>query len=267
MRAYVHGYSEREKARLHDQAETLTALLHGDTFYPAGSRVLEPGCGVAAQTLILAKNSPEARITSIDIDQDSIDRARCLIAKENITNVDFQRADIFNLPFDKETFDHIFVCFTLEHLQHPATALHCVRKVLKKGGSLTVIEGDHGSTYFHPDSVEAQKTVLCLVRIQADMGGNALIGRQLYPLIKSARFEKVSVSPRMVYVDSSKPALVEGFTKNTFIAMVEAVKEKALRSDMIKKKTWNKGIKDLYRTMEVDGTFCYTFFKGQGIKA
>ena len=58
---YVHGYSNREGARLLDQASTLAELLHGDTRYPAGSSVLEAGCGVGAQTVILARNSPEAR--------------------------------------------------------------------------------------------------------------------------------------------------------------------------------------------------------------
>ena len=44
--AYVHGYTPRETARLLDQAATLTGLLHAGTSYPAGSRVLEIGCGV-----------------------------------------------------------------------------------------------------------------------------------------------------------------------------------------------------------------------------
>jgi ubiquinone/menaquinone biosynthesis C-methylase UbiE len=60
--AYVHGYSARENLRLSDQATTLGSLLHHDTLYPAGSRVLECGCGVGAQTVFLAKSSPEARI-------------------------------------------------------------------------------------------------------------------------------------------------------------------------------------------------------------
>jgi ubiquinone/menaquinone biosynthesis C-methylase UbiE len=267
MRDYVHGYSERERVRLQDQAETLTELLHHDTLYPQDSQVLEAGCGVGAQTVILAKKSPSAHFTSIDISQDSIDSARRLIAKEKIANVAFQVADIFNLPFDKESFDHVFVCFTLEHIQNPEKALACLRMFLKKGGSLTVIEGDHGSTYFHPHSIEAMQSVQCLVDIQTGMGGNSLIGRQLYPLMKSAAFTDVTVSPRMVYVDSSKPGLVEGFTKNTFIAMVEAVKKQALESNMIDEETWKKGIRELYRTTETDGTFCYAFFKGTGIKA
>jgi hypothetical protein len=54
-RAYVHGHDRRENARLRDQAETLVDLLHADTTYPAGSRVLEAGCGVGAQTLTLTE--------------------------------------------------------------------------------------------------------------------------------------------------------------------------------------------------------------------
>ena len=63
--AYVHGYDPRESERLHDQAGTLVELLQGDTAYPAGSTVLEAGCGVGAQTVTLAANSPAAAITSI----------------------------------------------------------------------------------------------------------------------------------------------------------------------------------------------------------
>jgi len=57
-KSYVHGYDHREKIRLQDQASTLVELLHSDTSYPAGSLVLEAGCGVGAQTVTLAKNSP-----------------------------------------------------------------------------------------------------------------------------------------------------------------------------------------------------------------
>jgi len=53
---YIHSYSEREDRRLRDQSQTLTKLLHQDVVYPAGSRGLEAGCGVGAQTVILAKN-------------------------------------------------------------------------------------------------------------------------------------------------------------------------------------------------------------------
>lgn len=264
MVEYVHGYSEKESCRLYDQANTLTELLHHDTFYPAGSKVLEAGCGVGAQTIILAKSSPDAQITSIDISIDSLNNAKALIEKDGIKNVEFHQADIFNLQFDDESFDYVFVCFVLEHLEKPLEALNHLKRILKKDGTITVIEGDHGSCYFYPESEEAQKAINCLIYTQALLKGNSLIGRQLYPLLVSAGFGNVRVSPRMVYADASKPELVDGFTKKTFTAMVEGVRDQALALDMIDEKTWEKGIADLYKTAESNGVFCYTFFKGVG---
>jgi len=65
----------------------------------------------------------------------------------------------------------------------------------------------------------------------------------------------------MVYVDSGKPDLVEGFTKNTFTAMVEGIRNAALEAGIVDQSVFDKGIRDLYRTKEPDGIFCYTFFK------
>jgi ubiquinone/menaquinone biosynthesis C-methylase UbiE len=266
MKRYVHGYSKVESERLADQAGTLAELLHHDTCYPADSLVLEAGCGIGAQTVLLAKNSPKARFICVDISRDSMNKARSAAEEKNITNVNFKQADIFSLPFKEESFDHVFVCFVLEHLKEPVQALINLIRTLKRGGSITVIEGDHGSFYCYPESREALLAVGCLIEIQVRMGGNSLIGRQIYPLLNKAGLKQVNVSPRMVYVDSSRPDLVEGFSKKTFTAMVEGVREQALKLGIISEETWDKGIRDLYRATEEDGTFCYTFFKGTAIK-
>ena len=176
----------------------------------------------------------------------------------------FLRGDIFSLPFAPATFDHLFVCFVLEHLPNPVEALARLRGVLKPGGSITVIEGDHGSTYFHPDSMDARNAVQCLVDLQARAGGNSLIGRQLYPLLVQSGFAEVRVSPRMVYVDGSRPALIEGFTRNTFTAMVEGVREQAAAHGLIDAAGFDRGVRDLHRAGADDGVFCYTFFKAVG---
>ncbi|MGA7796991.1 MAG: methyltransferase domain-containing protein [Methanoregula sp.] len=264
---YVHGYSEREAERLNDQARTLTSLLHNDTRYPAGSRVLEAGCGTGAQTVILAKNSPGAEITSIDISPESLRRAEERVRSEGIENVTFRAGDLFSLPFGPQSFDHVFVCFVLEHLPNPRRALASLRPLIRPGGTITVIEGDHGSAYFHPDSAGAQKAIRCLVDLQREAGGNALIGRELYPLLVSAGYTDVQVSPRMVYVDASRPALVDGFTRQTFTAMVDGVKKTAIGRGMMTKDAWEQAIADLERTCEPGGVFCYTFFKGTGTAA
>jgi hypothetical protein len=122
----------------------------------------------------------------------------------------------------------------------------------------------HG--YDHRENIRLQDQASTLVELQRRAGGNAMIGRELYPLLCQAGFKSVHVSPRMVYVDSSKPELVEGFTKKTFTAMTEGVREAAIQAGIIEQDVFDQGIKDLYRTTETDGVFCYTFFKAVGIK-
>lgn len=263
---YVHGYDPIENIRLQDQASTLVEFLHSDTSYPAGSQVLEPGCGTGAQTITLAYNSPNANFTSIDISASSVAAAKKRIEAAGFTNVNFQQGDIFNLAFEPGLFDHIFVCFVLEHLAQPLGALNALKSLLKVSGTITVIEGDHGSTYFYPDNDAAHRAIQCQIELQKRAGVNANIGRELYPLLSAADFGSINVSPRMVYVDSSKPQLVEGFTKNTFTAMIEGIREPSIEAGIIDENTFDEGIKGLYRTTGSDGVFCYTFFKATAIK-
>ncbi len=264
--AYVHGYDPRENTRLLDQAETLAELIHADSVFPAKSRILEAGCGVGAQTLTLAPKNPESHFTSIDINGDSVCEAERKAAAAGIGNVEFLKADIFDAPFKPESFDHALLCFVLEHLPRPLEALSAVKRLIRPGGGITVIEGDHGSAYFHPDSDFAKKAIACQVALQARAGGDANIGRRLYPLLSAAGFESVRVSPRMVYADASRPGLVEGFTKKTFTAMIEGVRNAAVSGGLSAERDFDRGIRDLYRTAEKDGVFCYTFFKATAVK-
>jgi SAM-dependent methyltransferase len=264
---YIHGYQSRESERLKAQAGSVVDLLHGDTAYPAGSRVLEVGCGTGAQTVTLARNSPGARFVAFDRSADSLAQAQARVEAAGLRNVEFRELDLFRLPFEAASFDHVFVCFVLEHLPEHGEALLLLKALLRPGGTITVFEGDHGPTVFHPHSEAAHKAIACQVELQRRAGGNANIGRELFPLLAGAGFEEVRVSPRVVYVDASRPGLVEGFTRNTFAAMIEGVREQALAAGIIDAASFDAGIRDLHRTAEADGVFCYTFFKAVARRA
>ncbi|GGV38514.1 methyltransferase type 11 [Actinomadura cremea] len=263
---YVHGYTDREARRLGEQADVLAELLHGGTRYPAGARVLEVGCGVGAQTLHLIDGSPGADLTAVDVSAESLARARARVAAARPgVPVTWVRADLHDLPFADAEFDHLFVCFVLEHLPDPVAALAGLRRVLRPGGTLTVIEGDHASAFFHPDSAAARTAIGHLVALQAAAGGDGLIGRRLYPLLDAAGYQRVAVGPRTVYADASRPALVQGFVHDTFTAMVGSVREEALAAGLTTPQEWQRGIDGLRRTAAPDGTFHYTFFKATAV--
>ncbi len=261
---YVHGYSDREEARLGDQASTLSELLHHDTLFPAGSRVLEAGCAVGATTAIVAKKNPDVRFVSVDVDADSLSKAADRLSRENVRNVELIRADVFDLPFSERSFDFAFACFVLEHLPSPVAALAALMTYVKPGGSVTAIEGDHGSVFFHPECAEARMAIRCQKTLLAAAGGNSDIGRELFPLFSKAGLERIRVSPRMVYADPGRPGLAEGFTRNTFTAMIEGVRAEALARNLISEADFDEGIRGLLRASGEDGVFCYTFFKCVG---
>lgn len=272
---YVHGYSERESRRLADQADTLAALLHDGTAYPPGSRVLEAGCGVGAQTAHLVAGSPGAHVVAVDVDAESLARARSRLGGQQgpagsgsgagSASVQWRRADVRRLPFPEGHFDHVFVCFLLEHLAAPAVALAELRRVLRPGGTITVIEGDHGSAFFHPAGAYAEAVIGHQVRLQAAAGGNALMGRQVVPLLAAAGFTGLRAEPRTVCADRSRPALAENFTRRTFTPMVAAVREEALAAGLSTAADFDRGVAELYRTAEEDGTFQYTFVKATAV--
>ena len=266
MMEYVHGYTQRETQRLTDQARTLTDLLHGAVSYPAACRVLEAGCGVGAQTVTLAARSPESAIVAVDRNAESLQAARAAVAARGLTNVEFLQADLFTAPFEPASFDHLFLCFVLEHVPDPVALLRRLLPALKPGGTVTVIEGDHGSAYFHPDDAAAREAIQCLVELQARAGGNALIGRQLFPLLTRAGVRGVRVEPLVVYADAGRPELVAGFTLATFTAMVEGVEASVIASGLMDGGRWKRAIAALRRTAESDGTFSYTFFRGVGVR-
>jgi hypothetical protein len=48
--------------------------------------------------------------------------------------------------------------------------------------------------------------------------------------------------------------------------MIEGVRELAINAGITRAEAFDAGVRDLYRTADEDGVFCYTFFKGVGQK-
>ena len=128
---YVHGYHSQENRRLHDQAGTLVDLLHDGITFPPGSTVLEAGCGVGAQTVALAHRSPDARITASTSPPTRWHKLNA-VSPAATRQRPLPIADVYDLRtpahWHQASFDHVFVCFLLEHLPRPVEALDdCAR--------------------------------------------------------------------------------------------------------------------------------------------
>ena len=259
---YVHGYDDIEADRLADQAASLADLLHGDIQYSAGQSVLEVGCGVGAQTIGLAGRSPEARFTSVDVSPDSVEIARSRVTEAGLDNVTIQCADARALPFAVGSFDHVFVCFVLEHIPDPVHTLRTIAEHVRSGGSVTLIEGDHGSTFFHPRSDAARAAIDSMTTLQERAGGDPYIGRALWPIMRDAGLGDVTVLPRTVYIDGSSPELAESYVRRTYLPMIAGAEGPVVAAGLIDRERFRCGVADLARTAEQSGVFTTTYFVG-----
>lgn len=259
---YVHGYSAEESERLNAQAGILSGFIHAKAIFAPGSKVLEAGCGVGAQTIQLAQRNPEVSFVSIDYSADSLAVARGRAAALALSNVEFQCADIQALPFADAEFDGAFLCFVLEHLASPERALAEIRRVMRFGARLCAFEGDHGTVLPHPDDPAIHHMVWAIAKLQSLEGGDARLGRKLCPLLVRAEFRNVTVEPCVVYADATRPRWVEEFTLATITEMFALQETGVLARGLLTEPEWRAGMQGMHRTAEAGGTFAYTFFRG-----
>ena len=98
----------------------------------AGMRVLDAGCGPGSITLGLATAVAPGEVVGIDAQPSLVEQARALAVQRSVTNVRFEVADVYDLPFPDGSFDAAFANTVLQHLREPVQALaELIRRLLK----------------------------------------------------------------------------------------------------------------------------------------
>lgn len=104
-----------------------------------GLEVLDAGCGVGYGSEMIAR-AGASRVVGIDLAPDAIATA----SERAGELVDFQVADVRDLPFDEGAFD-LVVCFeVLEHLEDPEPVIAGLKGVLRDGGLLVTSSPNRG---------------------------------------------------------------------------------------------------------------------------
>ena len=109
--------------------------------HPAGSTVLEVGCGIGIITQLIAAQPGVAQAVGVDPSPYLVEQARRRAPSQR-----FEVADGRCLPFADQTMDGVVFCTTLCHVPGPERALAEALRVLKHGGSLLVYDGDYATS-------------------------------------------------------------------------------------------------------------------------
>jgi 2-polyprenyl-3-methyl-5-hydroxy-6-metoxy-1,4-benzoquinol methylase len=117
------------------------AGTHAAFFIPylrPGMRLLDCGCGPGSITCDLAKMVAPAEVVGIDFDPQRVEAATGYSSEKGVTNVRFQAATVYELPFPDASFDAVFAHGLLDHLAEPLKAVREMRRVLRPGGLIGV---------------------------------------------------------------------------------------------------------------------------------
>lgn len=194
--SYIHGTDPDEQERL-AALNRLTnppfirfLSLHGD------ETALEIGSGLGILAADVAALLPRGRITGLEFSRDQL--ARSPAATPNLS---FIQGDAHSLPFPDASFDLVYCRYLLEHVADPARVLREALRVLRPGGRFMAQENDISLVRLDPPTPAFDLVWGRFAALQAQLGGDALVGRRLFGLLVDAGFAgiELSVAPEVYW--------------------------------------------------------------------
>ncbi|MCB0063726.1 MAG: methyltransferase domain-containing protein [Caldilineaceae bacterium] len=191
---YAHGYDSALTLKMHTSR---TVEKQAGWFLPylkPGMTLLDCGCGSGSITVGLAKVVAPGQVVGVDIAEAEIERARQRATAANVTNVEFQVGNIYQLDFPDNSFDALFSHNVLEHVGEPGRALAEMHRVLKPGGVIGIRDVDAGGLISAPTDARMDRFLAVYEADWAGTGGHPRLGRHLGSLLLDAGFVDVNAS-------------------------------------------------------------------------
>lgn len=103
--------------------------------------ILELGFGHGYNLLTLAPRLPATRLQGVDLTRRHVKHVQAQLAERGVTNASVREGDFHELPWADGSFDHAYSIEAFCYVRDMPRALSEVARVLRPGGTLTLIDG------------------------------------------------------------------------------------------------------------------------------
>ena len=237
----ISGGVDREVERLRDQA--LTTWPKEARFLKwwgltDGMSVIDVGAGPGFITGELLDTLPSSRVTALEIDPVMIERAEKYLATKDVSRATIVKGSVMNLDLPNNGFDFAIARYLFQHLPDPVGAASEIRRILKPGGKLVIVDIDDDEHLWEPEDPPEIKAMNERFREEHKAkGGDRFVGRKLLRILKKAGFRNCTIEAIVLHSDevgwdflapqidpeAYKPELEEGkITQREFELLLEA---------------------------------------------
>lgn len=156
-------------------------------------KMLDVGAGPGTISTSFAKYMPEGEIIATDLSEEIVSRAAAFAESKGVMNISFQLANVYELPFDDESFDVVHAHQVLCHLDSPVDALKEMIRVTKKGGFMALRESDMQMWCIWPNMQPLLQFQQASIGVLKENGGQDMGGRMLVNWILQADVEREDI--------------------------------------------------------------------------
>jgi SAM-dependent methyltransferase len=182
-------------------------------------------CGDGFFTALLARRMyPFGKVTAADRSDAYLTAARRSVAGlDRAATVDFVKSDAYQLPFDDSSFDVVWCAQSFISIGDPVAALREMRRVIRSGGRVAVLEDDdlHRVVLNWPVGLELDVRRAMAEVSRERYGARAALspGRRVREFFRNAGLEplgkKTIVADRQVPFDPAVRRFLRLFSRDT----------------------------------------------------
>lgn len=190
---YTHGHAAAT-VRQHGKRTAEEAAAFLLPHLRPGMRLLDVGCGPGSITRGLAERVAPGEVIGIDLSRETLEAARAEAAARGLTNLRYEEASVYQLPYPDNSFDAAYAHQVFQHLREPAKALAEILRVLRPGGLVGVRDVDWGTATYWPVDPWIDKFIETHFKTWYRNGGEPRMGRNLRALFNAAGVADLEIS-------------------------------------------------------------------------
>lgn len=162
-----------------------------------GERILDVGCGGGQLSAEIAELvGPAGRVDGVDVSDEMVGAARRRFRDQLFSSsLHFTQADAAELPFADGSFDAAIAHMVYEYVNPIDTALRELRRVLRKGGRILIVDHDSDSVVWHSSNQGRMARVL---QAWDEHLAHPWLPRDLEARLRTAGFADVRIEPHAI---------------------------------------------------------------------